>query len=151
MKKTARAPVELVAAPDTVEAQARALDALALGQGAQDAAEAAGVPLGELLTWATADADFIAAMNRRRRLAVMLRCDQVRYLAARAVEALAAGLDDPAPAVRIKAAEALLRANEALGAPSWGPETAEAVREMWADAEAERTRDRRMRDLLGGL
>lgn len=149
-KQTIRAaPVELLPAPATPEAQARALDALALGEGPQQAAEAAGVTLGELVTWCASDAAFVAALNRRRRIFHELRRDQLRALAARALDVLAEAVNtvDLTPRGqdrRIAAATALLRAAEALPSPAAGPETAEGV-------TAALRRDAALSGLLEGL
>lgn len=150
MKKTTTAPpVELVPAPSTAAAQARALDALALGAAPQAAADAAGVTLAELLTWCASDAAVVAALNRRRRIFHELRRDQLRALAARALDVLADAvntidLTQKGQERRIMAAVALLRAAEALPAPPVGPESAEGV-------EAALRRDAALAGLLEGL
>jgi hypothetical protein len=107
----------------------RAVDALVAGAALPDAAAAAGVEVETLRAWSRDDAPFIARLNRAKvEQAERLRAE-VRALAAQAAATLRELLTTPdaPPAVRLRAALAVLGGIDALAPEKIGPQSANGV------------------------
>ena len=110
--------------------QARAIEAIATGADAAQAAEAAGVDQETLREWLDDDPSFVAGLNRaKRERADRLRAE-VRGLASEAVASLRELFSNPEvpPAVRLKASLAILGTAGAMRAETIGPTTEAEVR-----------------------
>jgi hypothetical protein len=94
--------------------QLSAIDLLAAGKTDQEAADLLQLHRTTVTKWRLYDPVFQAALNRRRAEVWGAAADRLRSLIPRALDALAAALEDPAHPGRLKAAAELLR----LAAPT---------------------------------
>ena len=93
--------------------------------------------------------EFIAALNTYRKEVFGATKERLRDLVTGAVEALAEGLADENPRVRVQAAVHILKAAKLYGKelPPIGPTTPEDV----VQAQKETSTDRRLRELLADM
>ena len=121
-KETAIIPSDLSAN------QQRAIELAMAGNKDQEVAEAVGVTRETVCRWRH-QPEFRAALNAYRKEVFGATRERLRDLATEAVEALAEGLADENPKVRVQAAVHILKAAKLYGErlPPIGPTTAEAV------------------------
>jgi len=92
--------------------QERAMDVLLRGGRDSEAAEAAGVRRQTVNKWRHHDAAFIAALNRRRRAIWQANLDRLRALVGDALDTLVEIMGGDDPALRLRAAQAVLDATK---------------------------------------
>ena len=96
--------------------QLNAIDLLAAGKTDQEAADLLGLHRTTITKWRLYDPVFQAALNRRRAEVWGAAADRLRSLIPKALDALAAAVEDPANPHRLKAAGELLRLAPPTGA-----------------------------------
>ena len=132
--------------------QQLAIPLVAAGEDAANVAKAAGVTPQMVYRWWRQPA-FRAALNEHHERAAEATQDQLRALAGKAVEALAGGIADEDPKIRIQAAVHILKTVGQYGQrlPRIGPTTPEdVVREEEIRRQGEE-QDRKQREFLASL
>jgi hypothetical protein len=108
--------------------QLSAIDLLAAGKTDQEAADLLNLHRTTVTKWRLYDPVFQAALNRRRAEVWGAAADRLRSLIPKALDALAAALEDPANPNRVKAAAELLRLAPPTGsALAIGPTDADQI------------------------
>lgn len=124
------APVEpIVLSPQ----QEIAIMALLAGKRQQEAAEAAGVAPETVSRWLANDVKFVATLNARRREMWDAQRARLCTLVERAIETIEECLTSAPPAIRLRAALAILASADVLSGPTPAalPASPDAVEKQW--------------------